>query len=111
MARVKGATQHRALDYTWAGLMLTVAASLFWVHEIRSWGPWSPIHLLSIFTLVVLPLGIWQAHRHSVQRHRQAMIGLSCGALLIAAHFMLMPGRIMHKVLFGDRDSQTPDRI
>jgi len=49
--------------------------------------------------------------RPSVQRHRQAMIGLSCGALLIAGHFMLMPGRIMHKVLFGDRDSQTPDRI
>ena len=101
LARVKGTTQHRALGYTWAALMLVVAASSFWVHEIRSWGPWSPIHLLSIFTLVMLPLGIWQAHRHSVQRHRQAMTGLFCGALLVAGLFTLMPGRIMHKVLFG----------
>ena len=53
LARVKGTTQHRALGYTWAALMLIVAVSSFWVHEIRSWGPWSPIHLLSIFTLVV----------------------------------------------------------
>ena len=101
LARVKGTTQHRAFGYTWAALMLIVAVSSFWVHEIRSWGPWSPIHLLSIFTLVMLPLGIWHAHRHSVQRHRQAMIGLVCGALLIAGLFTLVPGRIMHKVLFG----------
>ena len=52
LARVKGTTQHRALGYTWAALMLIVAVSSIWVHEIRSWGPWSPIHLLSIFTLV-----------------------------------------------------------
>jgi uncharacterized membrane protein len=25
---------------------------------------WSLIHLLSIFTLVTLPLGVWMAHRH-----------------------------------------------
>jgi uncharacterized membrane protein len=99
LARVKGTTQHRALGYTWALLMLSVAVSSFWVHEIRSWGRWSPIHLLSVFTLVMLPLGIWQAHRHCVRRHRQAMIGLFCGALLIAGLFTLLPGRIMHKVL------------
>jgi uncharacterized membrane protein len=99
LARVKGTTQHRALGYTWALPMLSVAVSSFWVHEIRSWGRWSPIHLLSVFTLVMLPLGIWQAHRHCVRRHRQAMIGLFCGALLIAGLFTLLPGRIMHKVL------------
>jgi uncharacterized membrane protein len=101
LARVKGTTQHRALGYVWAALMLTVALSSFWVHEIRLWGPWSPIHLLSIFTLVMLPLGIWQAHQHAVRRHRLAMIGLFCGALVIAGLFTLVPGRIMFKVLFG----------
>jgi uncharacterized membrane protein len=45
LARVKGATQHRALGYAWAALMLILAVSSFWVHEIRLWGPWSPIHL------------------------------------------------------------------
>src|SRR6516165_6451273 len=49
LARAKGTTQHRALGYAWAAIMLTVAVSSFWVQEIRLWGPWSPIHLLSIF--------------------------------------------------------------
>jgi len=53
LARAKGTTQHRALGYAWAAIMLTVAVSSFWVHEIRLWGPWSPIHLLSIFTLAI----------------------------------------------------------
>ena len=101
LASAKGTTQHRALGYAWAAIMLTVAVSSFWVQEIRLWGPWSPIHLLSIFTLAMLPLGLWQAHRHSVQRHRYAMIGLFCGALVIAGLFTLIPGRIMHKVVFG----------
>jgi uncharacterized membrane protein len=98
---MKGTTQHRRLGYVWAALMLTVAISSFWVHQIRLWGPWSPIHLLSIFTLTVLPLGLWQAHRHAVERHRYTMIGLFCGALVIAGLFTLVPGRIMHKVVFG----------
>jgi uncharacterized membrane protein len=101
LAGVKGTTRHRALGYTWAALMLVVAISSFWVHEIRLWGPWSPIHLLSIFTLVMLPLGIWHAHRHAVQRHRSIMLGLFSGALVIAGLFTLAPGRIMHKIVFG----------
>jgi len=101
LARVKGTTSHRALGFTWAALMLIVAVSSFWVHQIRLWGPWSPIHLLSIFTLVMLPLGLWAAHSHSVSRHRSTMIGLYLGALLIAGLFTFVPGRIMHKVVFG----------
>ena len=101
LARVKGTTPHRALGYTWAALMLIVAISSFWVHEIRLWGPWSPIHLLSIFTLVMLPLGVWYARRHSVRGHRSTMIGLYLGALVIAGLFTLVPSRIMYKVVFG----------
>ncbi len=98
---VKGTRRHRALGYTWAALMLVVALSSLWIHEIRLWGPWSPIHLLSIFTLAMLPLGIWHAHNHSVQRHRAAMLGLFFGALVIAGLLTLAPGRIMHKIVFG----------
>jgi uncharacterized membrane protein len=101
LAGAKGTTRHRALGYTWAALMFTVAISSFWVHEIRLWGPWSPIHLLSIFTLVMLPLGLWAAHSHAVARHRSTMIGLHLGALVIAGLFTLVPGRIMYKVVFG----------
>jgi uncharacterized membrane protein len=101
LAGVKGTTRHRALGYTWAALMLVVAVSSLWVHEIRLWGPWSPIHLLSILTLVMLPLGVWYARTHNVIGHRSTMIGLFAGALVIAGLFTLVPGRIMHKVVFG----------
>jgi uncharacterized membrane protein len=35
LAGVKGTTRHRALGYTWAALMLIVAISSFWIHELR----------------------------------------------------------------------------
>ena len=101
LARVKGTTQHRALGYTWVALMLIVAISSFWIHDLRVWGPWSPIHLLSIFTLVMLPLGVYYARRHSVVRHKSTMISIFAGALIIAGVFTLAPGRIMYRVVFG----------
>jgi uncharacterized membrane protein len=56
---------------------------------------------LSIFTLVTLPLAVWAAHRHEVTAHRRAMIMPFSGALVIAGLFTLLPGRIMHAVVFG----------
>ncbi len=65
-------------------------------------GPWSPIHLLSVFTLITLPLAVMHARRHRVGRHRNAMIAIFVGALVIAGAFTLAPGRIMHAVVFGN---------
>ena len=97
----KGTLPHRTLGWIWVALMAAVAISSFWIHQIRLLGPWSPIHLLSIFTLVMLPLGVWRAHRHDVNAHRRTMIGIFTGALVIAGLFTFVPGRIMHAVLFG----------
>jgi len=101
LAAPKGTIPHRLFGWLWAGLMLTVVLSSFFIHEIRLWGPWSPIHLLSIFTLIMLPLAVWRARWHDVRRHQRAMVGLFAGALVIAGIFTFMPGRIMHAVLFG----------
>ena len=97
----KGTLPHRTLGWLWVALMAVVAISSFWIHQIRLLGPWSPIHLLSIFTLVVLPLGVWRAHRHQVADHRRIMTLIFAGALVIAGLFTLLPGRIMHAVMFG----------
>src|SRR5271155_3598848 len=97
----KGTLPHRTVGWIWVALMLAVSISAFWIHQLRLWGPWSPIHLLAIFTLVMLPLGVWYAHRHAVTRHRRIMIGLFTGALLVAGIFTFYPGRIMHAVVFG----------
>src|ERR1700674_4315992 len=97
----KGTLPHRTIGWIWVSLMLSVAVASFFIHEIRLWGPWSPIHLLSIFTLITLPLAVLRAHRHRVSAHRNAMISIFVGALLIAGAFTFLPGRIMHAVAFG----------
>jgi uncharacterized membrane protein len=97
----KGTLPHRIVGWTWAGLMLVVGASAFFIHQIRLWGPWSPIHLIAIFTLAMLPLGVLRAHRHQVPAHRRTMLGLFVGGLVIAGIFTFVPGRIMYHVVFG----------
>jgi uncharacterized membrane protein len=101
LAAPKGTLPHRTLGWIWVGLMATVAVSSLWIHQIRLLGPWSPIHLLSIFTLVMLPVGVWRARRHHVASHRWTMIFMFVGALVIAGLFTFVPGRIMHAVAFG----------
>jgi uncharacterized membrane protein len=100
-AAPKGTLPHRTVGWIWVGLMVTVAASSFWIHQIRLLGPWSPIHLLSIFTLLVVPLAVWRARRHDVKGHRRIMILTFAGALVVAGLFTVLPGRIMHSVIFG----------
>ncbi|WP_246510408.1 DUF2306 domain-containing protein [Bradyrhizobium glycinis] len=102
-AAPKGTLPHRTIGWLWVVLMVVVAASSFWIHEIRLVGPFSPIHLLSIFTLVVLPLAVWRARTHRIADHRRMMIFIFAGALVVAGLFTLVPGRIMHRVIFGVR--------
>ena len=104
----KGTIPHRLIGWSWVMLMLTIAVSSLFIHKIRLWGPWSTNHLLSIFTLITLPLAVWAAHRHRVAQHRRAMISIFLGALVIAGAFTLLPGRIMHDVVFGPAPAASP---
>jgi uncharacterized membrane protein len=101
LAAPKGTLPHRTMGWIWVVLMLVVALSSFWIHDIRMFGPFSLIHLLSIVTLVALPLAVLAARRHNFARHRSAMISIFVGALVAAGFFTFMPGRIMYKVAFG----------
>jgi uncharacterized membrane protein len=102
LAAPKGTLPHRTLGWIWVALMAVVAISSFWIHELRVIGPWSPIHLLSIFTLAMLVRGVWFARNHNVRRHRLTMTVTFAGALVIAGLFTFLPGRIMHAVVFGN---------
>jgi uncharacterized membrane protein len=97
----KGTWSHRRLGWAWATLMILVAGTSLFIHTIRTWGPWSPIHLLSLFTLAVVPLAVLRARQHNVRAHRQAMIWIFTLALVVTGLFTLAPGRIMNKVVFG----------
>ena len=98
IAAPKGTTVHRAMGWAWVILMAGVAGSSFF---IRTGGDWSWIHLLSIVTLASLPLAVRAARRHRVADHRRAMLALFALALVLTGGFTLMPGRIMHAVVFG----------
>jgi uncharacterized membrane protein len=101
LAAPKGTLPHRTLGWIWVVLMAVVALSSFWIHQIRLFGPWSPIHLLSIFTPIMLVLAVLAARRHNVRAHKITMISIFAGALVIAGLFTFVPGRIMHAVVFG----------
>jgi len=98
----KGTWSHRRLGWAWATLMILVAGTSLFIHTIRTWGPWSPIHLLSLFTLAVVPVALARARQHNIRAHRQSMIWIYTLALVVTGLFTLAPGRIMNKVIFGD---------
>jgi uncharacterized membrane protein len=97
----KGTLPHRTLGWVWVVLMLVISASSFLIHGIRMWGPWSLIHILSVFTPIMLVLGVLAARGHRVRTHKITMMSIFAGALVLAGLFTLVPGRIMHSVVFG----------
>ena len=54
----KGVALHRAIGWAWALAMIGVAGVSFFIHTMRTWGPWSPIHLLSLPTLAMVPVAV-----------------------------------------------------
>lgn len=100
--RKKGDTPHKRLGKLWVGLMGVVALSSFSIWTIRLVGPFSPIHVLSILTLVLLYKGVGYARRHQIRLHVKTMQQTYLFALIIAGLFTFLPGRIMNRVVFGD---------
>jgi uncharacterized membrane protein len=98
----KGRAPHRLLGWIWASLMLCVALSSLWIsREQFRFGPFSPIHLLAILTLVMVPAGVAHARRHNVRGHRITMVSLYVSALVVAGPFTLLPSRMLGRALFG----------
>ena len=97
----KGKVPHKLAGYVWCALMAWVAGSSLFIYKIRLWGAFSPVHLLSLLTLVFLAAGLLAARKNLVRSHRWIMLSTFTGALIIAGLFTLLPGRLMHQVLFG----------
>ena len=97
----KGGPIHKLLGRIWVGLMMIVAISSLFIHEIKLWGAYSPIHLLSLWTIFSLGLGIYFVRVGNIKRHKQVMIALYFFALILTGFFTIMPGRVMHQILIG----------
>jgi uncharacterized membrane protein len=97
----KGTTRHRVIGWFWVLLMAVVSVSSFFIHELRVWGAWSPIHLLSVFTLCILGVGIWAARNGSMKAHAITMAATYVFALILTGALTLLPGRMMHGMILG----------
>ncbi len=108
MLRAKGSRSHRVLGWVWvAAMLLTALTSLAFNAQAggRNWGVFSgdvsPIHLISLFVLVMVPRLVWNARRHRVQQHRRSARGLVIGAILVAGLFTFPFGRLLGHWLFA----------
>ena len=100
----KGAAAHRALGYVYLALMTITAIDAVFIHELMPNAPFglSPIHLLVPLALVSVVQALRAVRRHDIRRHRSAMIRLYVGGILIAGSLTLLPGRLLHAVVFGN---------
>ena len=100
LTRRKGDRRHRQLGWIWAGAMW--ATALFSLTIPPAGGRLvSPIALLSVFVLVMVPRLILQARAHNVTGHRSTVRGLVIGALLVAGFFTFPFNRLLGQWLFG----------
>ena len=98
LIRRKGDSMHRLLGRVWAALMMIAALASFGIHQVM--GHLSPIHALSVITLIGIPRAIWDARNGRIARHRRTMTIVYAG-LLIAGYFTLLPTRLLGHFLFG----------
>ena len=100
MWRRRGDRLHRWLGWTWCVAMFATAMFSFAIRMINN-GAFSLIHLLSVLTVVLVPLLILAARRHRIDVHRRRVRGLVIGALLVAGFFTFPFHRLMGEWLFG----------
>jgi uncharacterized membrane protein len=99
----KGTTQHKMLGRLWVAMMLIICLTSFGIKELMPsgifWG-YSPIHLLSIFVLIQITLGVYFARIGNISWHKKCMTYTYIGGLVIAGAFTFYPGRLMYKIFF-----------
>jgi uncharacterized membrane protein len=100
MLRRRGDRLHRQLGYVWVTAMFLTALVSLDVRLINR-GAFSPIHILSVWTMIQVPLIVWRARQHDWRRHRNAVRGMVLGALLIAGFFTFPFNRLLGHWLFG----------
>jgi uncharacterized membrane protein len=98
LLRRKGDQPHRLIGRVWAALMMIAAVASFGVHQVM--GHLSPIHILSVITLVAIPRAILDARAGRIARHRRTMT-IVYASLVIAGYFTLIPTRLLGRFLFG----------
>lgn len=108
----KGTKHHKFMGRAWVSFLWIVSVTALFITSPMTEVVFNPrfyswIHLLIPFTVGNLIYSIWnirQFKKTKLEKHKiahvRSMIGVYCGALLVAGTFTLMPGRMFHAILF-----------
>ena len=100
LLRPKGGTGHRITGYVWVALMLLIALSSLFIHEIRLFGPFSPLHILSLFILVNVSLAVFRARRGDLAERGRHRLRVRCARRSGAAPSGCYCHEYLHITLF-----------
>lgn len=100
LLRPRGSRLHRWLGWIWATCLFATALASFAI-RLSNPGHLSVIHILSAWTVGLVPLIVWSAATHRVALHRRAVRGAVSGALLTAGFFTFPFDRLLGHWLFG----------
>ncbi len=98
--RRRGDHLHRRLGWIWAIAMFATAVMSFGI-RLTNRGDLSVIHILSVITIIGVPVLVIAARRHDLARHRGQARGFVIGALLVAGFFTFPFNRLLGSWLFG----------
>ena len=95
----KGTPMHKQLGKLWLALMVVTATATLWIH---GFGQFSWIHIFVPVTYRAAWLIVSKARRGDIKGHRNEIVGLFLGALMIPGVWAFLgEGRLMHTMLFG----------
>jgi uncharacterized membrane protein len=100
-ARRKGTRWHKTLGWAWIGCAAVTAVTSLFIQNLNE-GGYSLTHLFTVITIIGLPIAVYAIRSGDVLLHRNTMIAVYTGALIIAFFFTLTPGRLLHRILFGE---------
>lgn len=88
---------HRRVGRIFAGLMFMAALSSFAITggRLAVFHGFSTIHLISVFTLVMVPVGIQAARQRKISLHRFAMASLYLVLCITGTLAMVMKFRLL----------------
>ncbi len=96
----KGGARHRLLGRIWMALMVSTALSALFIRHLNH-GGFSWIHIFVPVTILSAWAAIASARAGRIAQHRNRLIGMYLGALLIPGAFAFAPGRVMWVWAFG----------
>ncbi len=104
----KGTRRHKMIGRAWFTAMAIIAISSFGIQQIKVWGGFSPLHLLSILTLVTLCTSIVAARHGNIGAHRSSLISLFVGGIGVAGAIAFSRGLLMSRIVFPETGGFLP---